>query len=66
MRLWRIDVLNNDKKGMYLTLFNMFQCGVLFVQKHGNSSIDFSVSIWKMGIHVHCVTAEENRCREIE
>lgn len=66
MRIWRIDLVKSDKKGIYFTFLNLFQCGVVFIQKHGNSSVDFSISIWKFGIHIHCVTAEENRCRETE
>ena len=52
---------DDDYRGAYITLFNVFQFGVLV----DNTFIDLSMSFWKLGIHLHFVIEEENRCLEI-
>tara|TARA_R100000306_G_C4321136_1_gene115218 strand:+ start:50 stop:274 length:225 start_codon:yes stop_codon:yes gene_type:complete len=51
----------DDYRGVFLTLFNVFQLGVVV----DNLFVDLSMSLWKLGIHLHFVIEEENRCLEI-
>ena len=51
----------DDYRGGFLTLFNVFQLGVVV----DNLFVDLSISLWKLGIHLHFVIEEENRCLEI-
>ncbi len=48
--------------GVIITLFRFFQIGILT----DNNFIDFNISVYKLGIHLHLVYEEDNRCREIE
>jgi len=59
---------NKYNKGFYLTLFNIFRIGLLFLQeaKQGSTNINISISIWRFGIHLHLVLSKENICREIK
>jgi hypothetical protein len=50
-----------DYRGAFITLFNVFQFGVIV----DNLFVDLSISLWKLGIHLHFVIEEENRCLEI-
>jgi len=50
-----------EYRGAFITLFNIFQIGVVV----DNGFVDLSISFWKLGIHLHFVIEEENRCLEI-
>lgn len=60
--------------GFYITLFRFFQFGVVYqennrMQYNGKTmstkALDFSVSIWKFGIHLHPVVSESNICQDV-
>lgn len=65
-RIFDISVINkNLHKGFYVTIFSMVQIGVLALQPAGAFALDFSMSIWKYGVHIHLVNAKDNRCLAI-
>ena len=51
----------DDYRGAFITLFNIFQFGVVV----DNGFVDLSLSLWKLGVHLHFVIEEENRCLDI-
>lgn len=58
---WLIDIAF-PVRGFCVTLLRIFQFGFVL----DNEWIDFNVSFYRFGIHVHFVMEDNNRCLEIE
>ena len=62
-----IDTLT--KKGLYLTFFNFFRFGGVFMKPEllqESHDIDVSFSIWKFGCHFHLTKYKDNICQDVE
>ena len=62
-----IDTLT--KKGLYLTFFNLFRFGGVFMKPEllaQSHNVDVSFSIWKFGFHFHLTKDKDNICQDVE
>ena len=63
----RGHIINNKyNQGMYMTFFNFVRFGVVVMFSNNSTDVDISLSIWKLGTHIHFTLNKENLCRDVE
>jgi len=61
----RGNIINNHyNKGLYITIFNLMRFGILIISKDKSAGIDISLSVYKLGTHLHFTMNEDNICRD--
>ncbi len=63
----RGHIINNKyNRGSYITVCNIVRFGLLMMYSDKATDVDISLSIWKLGIHIHFTINKENLCQDVE